>query len=234
MSQPHRLSVFYRQHWQFLLAILGCLFGWYVQTRSDVINGQVFWGLGISFWFWLAILIPITHQLIIAPLWRVELLEQQLTAMFGTTEKAFLFFKIVFALFFIPRMVITIPLAVATRNSLPTGWHVVTLMLGIVMTPIILYGFYSVERYFGINRAFGADHFFDSYQSLPRVHQGIFKYTNNGMYVVVMAFTWLPGLYFASYPAILAGLFNQLFVWVHYYCTEKPDMDYIYGTTAEN
>jgi len=31
-----------------------------------------------------------------------------------------------------------------------------------------------------------------------------------------------------THALLLAG-FNHLYIWVHYYCTEKPDMERIYG-----
>ena len=61
--------------------------------------------------------------------------------------------------------------------------------------------------------------------------KGIFKYTDNGMYVFGLMILYLPGLLLLSKAAILAALFNHVYIWVHYYFTERPDMQEIYGDT---
>ena len=38
-----------------------------------------------------------------------------------------------------------------------------------------------------------------------------------------------PGLYASSQAALLAAAFNHAYIWVHYFCTELPDMKRIYG-----
>ena len=61
------------------------------------------------------------------------------------------------------------------------------------------------------------------------VKKGIFRYTSNGMYWFGFLLLWVPGFLFRSEGALLAALFNHLYIWVHFYFTEKPDMDLIYG-----
>ena len=191
-------------------------------------TSEKFLGLTASYWYGIAVFLPILHQVVIAPLWRSELLHQGLTRIFGTTEKAFLFFKIVFALFFVPRLFIAIPLAILTRNTLPSPLILPAFVFAGIMTPLLIYGFYSVKEYFGVTRAFGADHFFESYRQLPKVKEGLFKYMDNAMYAIVLGITWVPAMYLLSAPGIIVGVFNHLFVWVHYFFIEKPDMKYIY------
>ena len=73
--------------------------------------------------------------------------------------------------------------------------------------------------------------YFDvAYRSLPLVRKGIFRYTRNGMYTFGFLITWIPGLWFVSSAALLAALFNHVYIWVHYFCTELPDMRRIYGS----
>ncbi|MCP4380661.1 MAG: hypothetical protein GY798_04445, partial [Hyphomicrobiales bacterium] len=92
-----------------------------------------------------------------------------------------------------------------------------------------LYLFYSVKRYFSFTRALGADHFDASVRDLPFVRQGIFRFTSNGMYVFGFLLLWVPGFWWASSAALTAALFNHIYIWVHYYATERPDMKRIYG-----
>ncbi len=230
-----KLSFWSGQPQQFLIGIASILIIVSVSSPSmpEFQFPREIWRMGATGWFTLALVLPVLHQVVIAPLWRAELIDQRLTAIFGTTKRAFLFFKVVFSLFFFPRLLIAIPLSILTREMIGENQGeslaLVGLLLAILLTPIIIYGMYSVGRYFGMNRAFGADHFFEEYRTLPRVDQGLFKYTSNAMYTYVLAITWVPALYLGSGYGFVAGLFNHLFVWVHYYFIEKPDMDYIYG-----
>ena len=88
---------------------------------------------------------------------------------------------------------------------------------------------YSVHRYFGFDRALGRDHFDVSYRDMPFVTKGIFRYTKNAMYTLGFLLLWMFGLVFLSQAALLAALFNHLYIWVHYACTEVPDIRRIYG-----
>jgi hypothetical protein len=49
------------------------------------------------------------------------------------------------------------------------------------------------------------------------------------MYVYGFFILWIIAILFRSKEALLLAAFNHLYIWVHYYYTEKPDMDYIYG-----
>lgn len=80
-----------------------------------------------------------------------------------------------------------------------------------------------------MNRAFGLDHFKpEEVKKEPFVKKGIFKYTSNGMYIYGFLFLWIPGLKLQPKGALLVALFNHLYIWVHYYFTELPDMKLIY------
>ena len=61
------------------------------------------------------------------------------------------------------------------------------------------------------------------------VTEGIFKYTSNGMYVFALQNLWLFGVIGASRLALAAAAFNVVHIWFHYWGTERPDMQYIYG-----
>ena len=103
-------------------------------------------------------------------------------------------------------------------------------MLAILITPLVIFLFYSVKMYFTVERAYGIDHFDKNYNA-PYVKKGIFKYTDNGMYVFGLMILYLPGLLLLSKAALVVALFNHIYIWVHYYCTERPDMQEIYGKT---
>jgi len=54
--------------------------------------------------------------------------------------------------------------------------------------------------------------------------------TSNAMYVYAFLGLYIPGLLLQSKAALLVALFNHIYIWVHYYCTELPDIREIYGS----
>jgi len=106
-------------------------------------------------------------------------------------------------------------------------------LLTLILLIPALYTLYSVKRYFGLKRAAGADHFEAKYQSMPLVKKGIFKFTSNGMYAFAFLLFWAIAVCFGSVAALLVAVFSHVYIWVHYYCTERPDMEYIYGNSTQ-
>ena len=110
-------------------------------------------------------------------------------------------------------------------------------MYGVAVILLIpgIYTMYSVVHYFGMDRAYGIDHFDTSYRDKPFVKQGMFKYTDNAMYKFGFLILWSLALFTLSKAALLAGAFNHLYIWVHFYFTELPDLRHIYsGQTKES
>lgn len=64
---------------------------------------------------------------------------------------------------------------------------------------------------------------------MPLVEQGAFKFSNNAMYTFAFYLLWAITLLIGSQAALSVALFQHAYIWVHHYCTEKPDMDIIYG-----
>jgi len=91
-----------------------------------------------------------------------------------------------------------------------------------------LYAMYSVKRYFGMVRASGADHFDHKYRDLPLVKKGIFRFTSDGMYIYAFLLFWAIAIGFNSAAGIVVAAFSHAYIWVHFFATEKPDMDYLY------
>ena len=143
--------------------------------------------------------------------------------------RAFTWYAVGFTVLFLGRFVSITALAAANRNTLGIPPSV-SYALAAIITPPVLYLFYSVKRYFTYKRAFGIDHFDKDY-SEPFVKQGIFRYTDNGMYIVGLMALYLPGLLLMSGAALIAAAFSHAFAWAHYFCTERPDMNVIYGKT---
>ena len=52
------------------------------------------------------------------------------------------------------------------------------------------------------------------------------------MYTFGFLILWVPGLIFFSKAALLAAGFNHIYIWVHYYTPELPDIRFLYNGTC--
>jgi len=219
-------KIFKYQIWHLLaLSVLVYTIKFYIEKNPDILTGS-YWGANTHAWLWLAITIPVVHQIYVLVIWRLELYQRTFSSRFGV-QRAFKVYAAGFSVLFASRLIFIIFLAISNRNSLKIE-PAIAYSIAALITPLIIYLFYSVKNYFTIERAYGIDHFDKNY-SEPYVKQGIFKYTDNGMYVFGLMILYLPGLLLFSEAAILVALFNHVYIWVHYYVTERPDMLEIYG-----
>jgi len=202
----------------------------FVTNNYDVMNGTL-WCISTKTWFWIAIAIPIIHQVYVWLVWRIELHKNTFTSRYGLA-KSFKMYTIGFSILFISRLIFITILAVSNQDSLSINPFIAYLLVTII-SPIVIYLFYSVKKYFTIERAYGIDHFDKNYNE-PYEKRGIFKFTDNGMYVFGLMILYLPGLLLFSKAALTVALFNHIYIWVHYYCTELPDMKVIYRGTINN
>ena len=169
---------------------------------------------------------PVIHQCYVLVCWRSELHYQGLSKLFGAN--GFKIYKTGFAILGLSRPVLIVLLAISGRMTLDIAPIFSYVLSAIFLIPAI-YLFYSVKKYFGFDRALGMDHFYpEEYRLKPFVDQGIFKYTRNGMYTFGFFLAWVPGFLLQSKAALSVALFSHLYIWVHYYFTERPDMKIIY------
>ena len=208
------------------LLLAAILAGVSISLDEGLLAGR-FAGLRTSQWLFLALTVPIVHQIYVWLVWRSELHYEWISRRLGK-RRGFRVYAIGFAILLVSRLLSIIPLAIANQNS--SSLHpAIALTLAGAFLPLGLYLFYSVYRYFGFARAMGIDHFDASYRNVPFVREGIFRISANGMYTFGFLVLWIPGLLLNSKAALLAGLFNHVYIWVHYYCTELPDIHVIYG-----
>jgi hypothetical protein len=192
---------------------------------TGVLEGE--WlGLSARSWYWIAVGIPIVHQFGTMFLWRAELHGKALTRVFG--DRAFVVFMAFFCPGLISRPISVLALALADRGTAEVATWILN-VIALIMLPILLYLFYSIVRYFGIQRAAGADHFLEEYRRKPIVVEGIFRYIPNAMYVIGFFTVWIPALLYASEAAVIVTGFQHALIWAHYFFTEVPDMQMIYG-----
>lgn len=214
------------KQWIHVLALGVLLIGVVFFSRLDTVRSGSLWSIGTPFWLWTAVGFAVLHQVYVWFCWRIELHGHLLTSLLG--DRAFPVYAFGFALIGFLRTAAVLLLAMANRNTIPAS--LVSLrVLGFLLLLPSLYLFYSVARFFTFRRALGIDHFDESCRIAPFVREGIFRFTPNGMYVYGFLLLWAVALWYASLAALVAALFNHIYIFVHYYSTELPDMKRIYG-----
>jgi hypothetical protein len=190
------------------------------------LEGGTFLGIGETHWFWAAVGVAVAHQVVVALVFRAQLVFGFLTRLFG--ERDLLVWGMIFFPFFLLRPLLTVALGLADYGSLGPLWGLHVAMGVILLLPAAYTG-WSVLRYFDLTRALGADHFRERYRHMPLVREGAFRYSSNAMYAYAFFLLWAMALFTSSRAALVLALFQHAYVWVHWYCTEQPDMDVIYG-----
>jgi len=216
--------VFEKQGWHLLFLTL-LLVAVAILTRGDMLSGRL-WGISTKIWLWIAITVPVIHQVIVWFFWRAELHHGLITHWFGNND--FTIFRWLFTILFVARAVTLILLGTSNYGTLSLSLVLAYVLAGVLFIPFV-YTMYSVVRYFGINRAYGIDHFDPSYRDRPFVKQGMFKYTDNAMYTFGFLILWSIALVYLSQAALIVAAFNHLYIWVHFYFTELPDIRRIYA-----
>ena len=222
-----RLALVFERQWLHIGGLVLLLAGCWRLSALDSVTAGSLWGLSSSDWAWMAVWLAVAHQVLVWFCWRTELHLGLLSSMFGSA--GFVLYGALFAVLGISRTVVVWILAIANQGTLDLANWIGRLLAVLLLLPAV-YLFYSVRRYFGFRRALGADHFDESYRGMEFVRRGIFRYTRNGMYVFGFFILWVPGLWWGSAAALWVALFNHLYIWLHFYATEKPDMRRIYGS----
>lgn len=192
--------------------------------------GATLLGVSAITWAKTAILLALVHQIIVAIVFRLELHRNWLTERFDESDMR------IWAMIFLPLLVARPLLVIATGwadLALITGIETVEIVIALVLLTLAAWALHSTLVHFTIPRALGGDHFRDHYAEMPLVTKGIFEFTRNGMYGVAFLGLWGIAFLFGSWNALVVALFQHAYIWVHMYCTEKPDMEWIYGTRVQ-
>jgi protein-S-isoprenylcysteine O-methyltransferase Ste14 len=221
-----RIRLIFERQWIHAALLAALLAGAALIGGFDAVRSGRLWGVPTQVWFCLSVACAIAHQVYVWLCWRTQLHAALFTRALG--RAGFPVYAAGFAALGAARIVLIFCLAISNRDSLPGNLFMHRTFAVITAIPAI-YLVYSVTRYFGFRRAFGLDHFDAACRSVPFVRRGIFRFTRNGMYVYGFLLLWVPALWFASPAALTAALFNHLYIWVHYFSTELPDMKRIYG-----
>lgn len=183
-------------------------------------------GLDSAGWAILSIALAVAHQIIVALGFRSQLHRNLLTRWFGPRDMAV--WRAIFMPLLLARPVTVFLTGWTDTVGLPAP-RTATLLVGLVLLGLAVWALHSVLVHFTLPRALGGDHFRDEIAALPLVRKGVFAHTQNGMYGVAFLGLWGLALILESWNALIVALFQHLYVWVHMYCTEAPDMAWIYG-----
>jgi hypothetical protein len=221
-------SFFLRQPLHLVLLLLLCGGLWF----AGLIPGfriSHSWSITAGAVVAVSVVIGVLHQLWVLFFWRLELRSSAISRYFGPS--GFVIYCVGFVLLITTRLASIVCLAPLNSGTLaiPLGFRIV--LVGVIAA-LNVWGLYSVVRYFGIRRAFGLDHFDASVRYKGLVTGGAYRYMRNVMYLIVVPVFLVPGLLWGSVASLILGVFHYIYVWVHYYCTELPDMAVIYGNTT--
>ena len=231
MSKPNRNTtrlslVFEKQQYHFLSILLLTIVLFFLFSLSDFTEGA-FLGITTQTLIILAFLIPILHQVLVMVVWRFELHLSLVSKKLGPL--GFYIYGFLFMILFLSRFLVLFILAQSNSDTFVMGDYSLHLILILIFLILGVYLVYSVGRFFGIKRALGIDHFDSSYRKNSLVKQGIFRYMSNSMYIVGFLLFYIPGLMFSSLAALLMAFLHHIYIWVHFYFIELPDMKRIYG-----
>ncbi len=177
-----------------------------------------------------SVVIGVVHQLWVLVFWRLQLRSSAISRHFGSS--GFVIYCVGFVLLITARLISIVCLAPLNSGTLMVPFGIRIVLVGVIAV-LNVWGLYSVTRYFGMRRAFGLDHFDASVRHKGLVKGGAYRYTRNVMYLIVLPVFFVPGLLWGSVASLILGVFHYIYVWVHFYCTELPDMAVIYGNTVD-
>lgn len=183
-------------------------------------------GISTAAWFYAGLGVAVAHQVWVVTWWRLEFHRGACSRALGA--RAFRIYAVGFAVLAFGRIGTVLGTSVANAHTLPIPAAVAWTVAGIMILPLI-WLMVSMHLYFGFDHALGADHFYEEHRSRGLCRRGIFRYVPNSMYTVGFLILWAPAIASASRAGLLLAAFNQVYIWVHYFCTEKPDMRRIYS-----
>ena len=185
-------------------------------------NTNTFLEVGALGWFMIAMSIPLIHQAYVWICWRSELCWKLISNTIGFKGYLILFFILI-----ISRLSAIVLCFVDYGSLYKPGW--LAWILALILFIPGVYTMYSVKKYFGFLRAAGADHFDSKYRDLPFENRGIFKWTPNAMYVFAIGIPFSFAVATGSQSMFVVAIYTYISIWLHYFCTEKPDFAVIYN-----
>ena len=106
--------MFEKQGWH-VLSLVVLVAGVTALAHGDVLTGSL-WGISTQTWLWIAIAVPIVHQVSVWLFWRLELHHGLITRWFG--DNGFAIYKVIFTIFFAARPLSLVLLGLSNYKSL--------------------------------------------------------------------------------------------------------------------
>lgn len=203
-----------------VLMLAGC--AWFLQDFQG--QGRFLWMNSLT-WAWISIWLAVTHQVMVALVFRLQLHRRLMTRVFE--ERDLWVWGVMFFPLLLARPVTVLIVAVLDRGSMGIEpW--VGAMLGLCLLLPSVYTMYCVKKYFSFERALGGDHFYDLYREMPIVRDGAFGWSQNAMYTFGFLGLWAFAIGLGSWQALIVAGFQHAYIWVHMYTVEGPDMRHLY------
>ena len=217
----NKLSFFFKhQIWHLSGTIVLFYLGTQIVDLEN--NTNTFLEIKALKWFMIAMSIPLILQAYVWICWRSELCWKSISNTIGFKGYVVLFFIL------ITSRLSAIVLCFVDYGSLYKP-GLLAWILGLILFIPGAYTMYSVKKYFGFLRAAGADHFDPKYRDLPFESRGIFKWTPNAMYVFAIGIPFSFAVATGSQSMFIVAIYTYISIWLHYFCTEKPDFAVIYN-----
>lgn len=208
------------------LLLLACLVPGAIYLALPALDGSSWLGITDQTWFYASIILAIIHQVVGWFVFRFQLVFSLFSRLFGKYDM--LAWGMIFFPLMLLRPILAMGLGLADSGSL-VSFRIIQIITGIALFIPAIYTGWSIEKYFGVPRALGGDHFRQKYRNMPLVKEGAFKFSENAMYTFAFLLFWVIALLTGSRAALVSALFQHAYIWVHMYCTENPDMEIIYG-----
>jgi hypothetical protein len=106
--------MFEKQGWHLLFLVV-LLVGVAALAQGDVLMGSL-WGISTYTWLWIAIAVPVLHQIFVWLFWRLELHQGLITRWFG--KNGFPVYKIGFTILFAARPISILLLGISNYDTL--------------------------------------------------------------------------------------------------------------------
>lgn len=180
------ISFLFEGQFQHIL-LLACLIPGAIYLASPSLNGSTWLGISDQTWFYAVIRLAVVHQVVGWFVFRFQLVFSLFSRLFGEYDMlvwGIIFFPMLFA-----RPLLTLGLGLADSGSLES-YRGVQIIIGLILCIPAIFTGWSIERYFGVARALGGDHFRQKYRDMPLVKEGAFKYSSNAMYSFAFLLFW--------------------------------------------
>ena len=212
----NKLNFFFKNQ---IFHLGGTIFLFYICTQFVELesNTDSFIRINAFNWVIIAMSVPLIHQTYVWICWRSELCWKLISNTIGFKGYVILFFILI-----ISRLSAIVLCFVDYGSLYKPGW--LAWILGLILFIPGAYTMYSVKKYFGFLRAAGADHFDPKYRDLPFENRGIFRWTPNAMYVFAIGIPFSFAVATGSQSMFVVAIYTYISIWLHYFCTEKPDI----------